>query len=472
MSSERYSSTLSGGALGLASLGKMATAASHADDYVFQELLKLAPCDGTNIAKVILPYQANGQGSPVTVPLLSPTGTPPYSLNVAPFRAVLGTRVTAQQSLPTTLDPATSPDLILPTMPELAYRDIRSAVLTGATSDAPASAFGLGFRIPDTEFVANTSAFPRWDLVYATLYIEQPSSPAYILVKPPITGAPAPQATSLTFLCTVGSPAGAANAISVKTGLMTNATPPVPTLPADTPLSGIFNFPLGYVQIPAGFTVGTAITPQQICTSAPVGTVAPAMGAPRMLPMGQCAGAAAIALVGATWGQAAGPRPPMALPTTMVGLEIRHMMLDASLAIGSAPFADMAIVDETIDWRNRYFWALIFAYGSTNLIASDPTATTACVPQASLSAIGSSVALQAGQSYRDDSNHNTGLTSRSAGFVCYANNSILSQISAGASSAIGLYVTLADGNLRLLYRGTPSVRAMIWILATAPFENF
>ena len=78
--------------------------------------------------------------------------------------------------------------------------------------------------------------------------------------------------------------------------------------------------------------------------------------------------------------------------------------------------------------------------------------------------------VQSGQSYIDDSAVVLGVASRNAGVAFFANNANFSPIASG-SNAIGFYVDLATGALKVYYLGTPGVPLYFVIEASAPFDN-
>ncbi|HEY2509820.1 MAG TPA: hypothetical protein VGI39_03160 [Polyangiaceae bacterium] len=460
MALERFAVFVTGVAASLTSLLKIGQAAARVDDYLLAELLKLAPFDGTNTARVVLPYQENGAASPTNLPLLSIAAGGGTTIQVRPFRAIIGTRVTPAGLPATAVPPA---EFLLPTAAEQSYRDIRSAVLAqnlGADGR-------VGFTIPSTQFVSNSSGHPRIDLIYATLYLEQASSSATLLVKPPTSGSAAPTSIAPTKLTSVGSPAGAANAIGVVVGTPA-LVPTLPATPADT--ANQYVFPLGYVIVPDGFVSGsTALLAHNICTVAQAGAIAAAMGGGRIRPLANLAGANGLVNLASNW-RTAFTRPGWTVPTTMVGGEIAWCLFDATLSSVSAPFGDAAILDATIDWRNRYFVAVVYASQSSGQIfGSDPQSGSApFVPCGGLSGSGANILLASGQSFRDDS-LSTLASSRNGGVVWWASPVTLSALAGG--SALGMYVDLATGALKAFYTGTPARRLFVWIFATAPYDN-
>src|ERR1700728_290119 len=110
----------------------LGTTSGLADDRVLAELLRLAPFDGTNTAKAILPYALRAGDSATVVPN-GATG----SVRVLPFRAIIGSRTT------------------IATDPLAAWRDIRSSVYAQTTGGG---AFGAA-----AVFAPNPGLTSRWD---------------------------------------------------------------------------------------------------------------------------------------------------------------------------------------------------------------------------------------------------------------------------------------------------------------------
>jgi hypothetical protein len=142
-----------------------------------------------------------------------------------------------------------------------------------------------------------------------------------------------------------------------------------------------------------------------------------------------------------------------------------HLPFDAR----STPLvADAGVLDATIDWRKRKFRVEAVSLVTAADFAWKPGAPPgATLPQAGG---GSVVSRQFGQSFEDDSAAVLGVSSRNAGVVFFANQSVMSTIASG-SNAIGLYVDLSTGALKLYYLGTPGILLDFWIEATGPFDN-
>ena len=346
-----------------------------ADDSVFSELLKLQAYSAGNVDRVILPYEERGASIGVVRP-----GAATTPITVQPFKAILGTRVVSNVA-PTPPPPAGQGNPVLTSGAEQAYRDIRSA--TFATPLGTSA--GFGYKMPATLFPTNGSGNPRWDLIYATVYVDQPNAITSVIVKPTTSGVPGPQAASPTLLTSVGIPPSAITgpnpAISVVTGA-TGASPVVPALPADNPSAGIYNIALAAVLVPSSYVSGTSTFPtNQIQIVAPIGDLAETLGAKITRPLSAFTGlnATTYAAASGLWG-AVNHRPGEVSPPTRKGGISTQFFLDARNASGSAPLGNGAVLDNSLDWRNRRFRCQAYADSAGNQFASNPTGSAPFVP--------------------------------------------------------------------------------------------
>jgi len=150
MSVERYVIAQNGQEVEQGDLTLLSDAGGLADDHVLAELLRLAPFSGNGVAKAIMPF-----GSAATVVPAGATG----SVNVNPFRAVVGTR-----------------DTVANIGALKNWNDLRSAIFTGPNA--------LAAQQP---FQANAAAQARWDLVYAQLQVDAPGQQVSRYRKDPST---------------------------------------------------------------------------------------------------------------------------------------------------------------------------------------------------------------------------------------------------------------------------------------------
>jgi hypothetical protein len=404
--------------------------AGLADDRVLSTLLRLAPMSGTSVARAIVPYRLSGASGA----LVQPTGLSDGSINLLPFTAVVGSRTLVSGTAGT---------------PLLNWKDVRSR--TYAVSDDNVN---LGHLVP---FASNSSGNSRWDIVYVAFAVDQPNPTVTRNVRTPGTSLTLPPTAqpgivpSLTQVLTIGVQAGA-----------TSATPVLPALPADTvTATGTFYIPLAAVRIPTGFGGTSVVLATDILMLAPM--VPGFMGAAP--PPNRLAAALSAAQVEA-WGST-GVRPPMALPCTMAVLPPIRFGLDCTVSV--PVFGDAAILDDSIDWRNRQFTTSCTGKTGATEFAWQHGSASGAIPQAGL--YETARTTQDGQSYEDDSLAVLGV-SRNAGSVFYANVTSFNPPITGINSAVGLYVDLATGALKVLYVGTPGCVLSFRLEATLPMDNF
>lgn len=478
MASKLYKTPFSGGSISRDTLYAITTGAAHADDYVFQELLKLARNAGGAPDRVILPFQQRNLGS--NGGGLVQVGVASTPVQILPFRAIIGPRTSSTATPPTAPSPL---DPLLTTAGELSVRDIRSAVFAG-----PAALGAPGTGIPSTLFAPNISGNPRYDLVYAALYVDYLDTAKQIITKPPASGTAGPQTGSEFYVCSIGNPpmalTGTRPAFGVVTGTLSATAPIAPTIPPDVPASGIYYFPLALVVIPGTFTPGTTtFSSRTIIITAPIAEIGEALGGKMTGPVSAISGAEVAALVNlpgagsAADNWAGASRPSFAAPVTMKGGIQKFLLLDAQAAAASAPLGDTAVLDDSLDWRNRYFRVTAQAIaGAGRYFASDPLASGGIYTPGAVSVtFGTVMMMTCGQSFRDDTVAQLfggGGSSRNGGTLALMNNASMSVITASGAAAIGLYVDLTTGKLLLYYNGTPGVRLLIWIDGTGAYDNF
>jgi hypothetical protein len=394
--------------LQIADLAAIGSAAGLADDHVFAELLRLAPYDGSNVTKAVLPYGYRAAAGTVLAATVSATtGT---VLNISPFRAIVGSRT------------AVGTDALKN------WRDIRSALYAGGTVTLDAG---------------NPPNF-RWDLVYATLTVDQPATSRSIRVKDASSSVVTNQtayintAQSLTLHVAKGTP---------------GSTPTSPALPADSPPG--YNIPLALVRVGPGSVVAA----KDIRDCAPV--VQP--GGLRCRPASSNADQSDAAWNNAYVGLVAS-RPAIYLPRSMGGVEVIFVEIDCSDSTSANwSHADHGVVDDSADWRNRFF--LSFASASSylalpNVWANDPGgAGTICLPD-------QVPAFPVfGQSFADGD----GIA---AGPIIYSVTSTTLPSQWTGSGFVTLYVDLSDGKLKVHLGGTGAQgRVFFMVFATGAFPN-
>lgn len=422
--------TLDGQGLQIPDMNVPFRQAALAGDEVLAELLRLPPTSGTSVAKGILPYAVQGSN----VPLVAPNGAS-GAVYIQPFRVVVGPRTV----------PSATPGSAL-----LAWNDVRSRVYAVTADD-----INLGLSQP---FTPNSSGNPRWDIVYAAIAVDQDSADVTRNIRAPgsaPTDAPVPESVvpSLTQVVSVavqpGTPA---------------ANPVFPALPADTvTATGTFYVPLAAVLIPDGFGSTTIVLSEWICMLAPVLPTTTALGGIDSRPPNMLAAGLPSALI-QTWG-ASKVRPSQALPCTRQGGARRRFGFDATTSVPI--LTSGAVIDNSIDWRNRTFLVRgSYKVGATQF-AWQPGATAGAIPLAA----GMTTFVQESQSFVGDATLVTGIpSSPSAAVVFLASNANVPSIPADGS-AVGFYVDLTTGHLSVYYQGTPGLLLIVTIDADAPFDN-
>jgi hypothetical protein len=81
----------------------VASEAAHAEDYVFAEMLRLAPYNGTSVAKAVIPPGPFWNGAAGALGLVSAAAG---GVNLAPFRAIAGPRTAISAYSPPSGAPA------------------------------------------------------------------------------------------------------------------------------------------------------------------------------------------------------------------------------------------------------------------------------------------------------------------------------------------------------------------------------
>lgn len=378
--------------------------AGLADDRVLAELLRMAPYDGA-ASKGILPFGHAESASVATVVPNGATG----SVIVNPFRAFVGSRVTAATSGLRN------------------WRDIRSAVYAGLTT--------LGTQI---SISANASGNPRWDLIYATMSIEVDSASATRKVKNPVTKVITDETVALFKVNTVG--------VSVAAGVA-SATPTMAPPPVDG--AGNYYIPLAWVRVPAGFNATSTVLPSDIAESTAVLSLSSSMGVSSARPASRAS--VATTAEQQLWGSS-GVRPSLWLPASMRGSESLVIPVDTAVD------ADGVVLDNSRDWRNRLSkFKIAVAPSGTSPPWEGGSAFSVFTYRASQHSVSGF-----GQTFSQDE-----LGKGFAAFVSGEEVSVLAD-----TAQIGVYCDLATGELKLRVVGPVSgALALIWLELTAPFAN-
>lgn len=405
-----------------------------ADDHVLAELLRLAPMNGSTVAKAIMPYSSGGSSNGT----VTTTHGANASLVINPFRAVVGSRNLPSGSLPTGSISTDSPALAN-------WRDIRSGVYVGSSSSLTAT----------IALAPSGGTYARWDLVYASIAPDASGPSVNRRVKNPTTGA--------LSVSSVPNYINSPVTVSVAKGTEAAGTPALPALPGDG--SGVYNIPLAYVRVPHTFTSTSAISTKDIRATA--GSVSSFVHAAGGIKVETCSGnndgnsvfngSAAFAWAADSWGTRPGPW----LPPDMTGGLVRIAQID-NFNASNANWSHQngGVVDSSRDWRNRYI-KVTGSYGGI-AFASDPTATISALPFGNTNSEVPIVSL--GNSIFADNTYTPGGSS-------YATVWAYTIVALGATFA--LVVDMNTGYL-LWYTSTPSTiskRFFFWIEASGQFPN-
>lgn len=438
-------------------LALAAKVAGLADDRVFSEFLRLMPTDGSSpVSRAIFPtgfawysqqYDPLTAGTPLhnVYATVAPTGSANGSVAINPFRALIGSRTAAGTNA---LDN---------------WRDMRSAVFVG-------SATSLAATVPIT---ANSSGNPRWDLVYAAVTVDAQQNSVQRRVKDPNSSAVSIVsvyqylATTVSIQVVVGTP---------------GASPAIPNVPGDS--SSTFNVALGAVLVPNGWNSTSTVIPEQIRDLAPVITLGAAAGACTMRPAsqqhdgidssghitpGSYSGINAGTNFG--WDVATPHRAPLFLPPGMVGTESRLVLMDFHTG-GVHSHINGDLLDDSIDWRNRFFRVTAFVC-SGELFASDPIAQAGTTPSIPfpLGLGNGRLSFGLGNSFITD-----GLFLSSYATIWQEANTILSAFETGGAQVaggtkVGLLCNRTKGTLHAGVSGNPGCRVFLWIEASGQLAN-
>ncbi len=276
-----------------------------ADDRVFAELFRLAPFDGTTVARGILP--TGHAGSLTTESLINANGATGTVL-VRPFRALVGSRVAASVE------------------GRKNWRDIRSVLSVAEGSTALNATAGI---------TANASGNPRWDLVYASVTVDVDGPSVTRKVKDVTTKAVSSQSVATYKTATL--------ALNVLAGTP-DPSPVWPSVPADSGTT--YQIPLAYIRVPNGFTASSTVGATDIATVAPVLTPRTSFGGVIAATTHHVERPAVTAMA---WGSS-GTKSSLFLPSTMSGGVTLYAAFN--LEDGNLSHVSGTVFDSR-DWRRR-----------------------------------------------------------------------------------------------------------------------
>lgn len=403
--------------------------AAFAGDHVLAELFRPAPQGGP--AKGIIPYAyygADGTNPPNTGIIESTLTTSP-TLLVYPFRAVIG-----------------SPQVVPTVSPQAMWQGARSVVVAGTQASYA--------TLPISVDLDPTVADNRCDLIYCKVTLDFVSDSNTRYLRDPATGVITHPSLPLETVDVA--------TIGVVTGTeATNPTPP--SLPADS--GSDYYIPLAYVYLQHP-TAGS-VSKNNIHEIAPVIPLSRATGAATMQPGNSQWDPSMATLTGAPF-TITSHRPEAYIPPTMCGMESRIFAFNWDHSPKTPAIGTPAVIDDTIDWRNRIFWTHVFAHGGgtehfawgIGVGGNVPTTTP------SLSAYGAAQIVGMGQSFRDD-DPTSSLVPSPAGFVVRLTSTTLTNL----ANPVYLYVDLSTGKLMVSAPVDPAALVLVRIDASGPFPN-
>jgi hypothetical protein len=400
----------------LSDLNKIAEEAALTEDRVFAELLRMQYF-GTAASKGILPYGLRNEDYwTQSRGVLASTGITNASVIISPFRALVGSRVSA----------GTDAD---------AFRyGIRSAIPT----------YGNGQAMQLSATVSNN----RWDLVYARVDVDLSEAAVPRYVRGSDNNDDVEQ-LSIFKSCSV--------VIGVVSGLEAT-NPSIPDLPVDG--AGAYYIPLGAVLLQHPFTLTTRILPKAIFEgNCPVVGVAPSAGGTDVKPSSNAQSLG-------TWTPANG-RPREYMPPSMTGKVERVFGWDYLLSHESVPLNATTVIDDSVNWQNRAFKVTVqvLPSGSSRALAWSGSASGTVQATPSGAEMTRNHVFM-GQSFVNDV---SAADASSVGKICQLNNANVTEMASGSS--ITLFVKDTGELCAKLAATSPNAQLFFWIEATGPFSN-
>ena len=449
-----YDATVDGQEFQQADADLIGAVAGLADDRVLAEILRVAPYDGTTVYKAVLGYNFRAQGRVYTALTTNPaivqsTGSANGSLNIWPFRAVVGSR-NAPSSPP-------SPNPLATTSNALAnWRDIRSGIFCGSSS--------INVTLP--ALTANSSGNPRWDLVYATVAVDSNLNSVSRRVKNPFSGA----------LTVTAIPQYIQSPVSVAVVTGTPGTiPALPSLPADS--AGNYNIALAYVRVATGFSSTSTILPQDIRATNGAGAAFTTGRGTGFRPAssnndannGGAAGANVFNVATGPFyydpANTVGGRPNVFMPPEWVGhADVVLVELDLSTSSSASwSHTSGSLIDDSMDWRNRIFQVWVTS-SATEDFCTNPTAAAVRMPFCYPSAP-TPLTMEMSNSLGHD-----GILVAGASTVFQVTHTEQAALQSG--SLVGAYVETSSGRLLLYVNGvSPQAKVFAWITAGPRMPN-
>lgn len=418
----QYQHTVNGQEVQQDDLNAMGEAGALADDRVLAELLRLAPYD-SGAAKAIVPFHIDGADVASWDPndaTIVPSGSADSKVRINPFRAVVGSRTA------------------IGTDAKKAWRDIRSALLVGATT-----------LYQETQ-LAVTAANHRIDLIYAQVNVDVNAAAVSRYVKT------AGGSGSASLISTIKQ-------TTVQIGVVQGAeagSPTRPALPADS--GSAYYIPLAYVHLQHPHTLVTAIDPDWIEEVAPISMLSRALGASSLRPANMC-----HKIGGIIEGGWAPYRPALYLPPSMVGGQ--SIVIPINTTVFSA--GTTKVIDDSIDWRKRVFrWQVQRLSGSFSWLKLGGVDAPSVV-NATAAKLGAAWMVGFGQSFEDDGTAQAGVA---GGMAALLSNNNLTEFCASIGDYVAIIARDSDGAL-VAKTSNPAPSGggsvFLWLDASGPDGN-
>lgn len=407
--------------------------AAMAQDYVAAELFRLAPFSlpGTNaVTKGVIPYGYFGSNGtdPSHSGIVKSTLSSSPALLVYPFRAIIGTIAGVGS-----------------TDPRSAWREVRSVSVVGSIAGPT--------LLPSTVNLSATVSNNRCDLVYLQVTLGVVTNAGRYVRNPSTTATTHPSV-----------PVEANDTWSIGVAVGTEgASPTRPSLPSDSYPN--FYIPLAYCYLvhPSAGTV----SPTLIHEVAPVVPISRATGAASMIPASEQWNPSGPLLTATPFAVGTTPhRPDVYLPPTMSGVEGRQIFFRWDGNPKSPTVNTTAIVDKSIDWRNRVFrWHVLARNnsGATKPAWSATGSPSVIIPGSAYGniALGQEQQIGMGQSFVAD----IGSIANGSG-VAQLTSSNLAKL----ANNVTLFVDQTTGNLCVKTTADPGADVYFWLEASGPFS--
>lgn len=437
-----------GQAVALEDFNAIGEQAAMSAEYIWAQLLRTSPVSGGSPMRGIIP--AGGLLSSATYggkrSLIGVSGSANSSLVIQPFVAVIG---------------STANELTTPTGPHDdgvepgtrdALREIRLAYHWGT----PGNQFQTTLQLPPV----SASGKARWDAIYAKVDVDtpDPSEPRYQKIG---AGPINPLSVSVVTRTKVaiGRVGGAETTIPTQ--------PSKPAIPADG--GGSYYILLGYRMV-QHTDLTTSLTASWIQEAFDPLLLSPANGGIRAMPANGAFHPSGYAMNVEAPAHSAYVQPVSYLGPNMAGMEMRIVTIHAQDTTGypSANPNAVTVLDDTVDWRKRYFLTFLecapASGGGDGFPHKDPTNGNIFAALYS-----PSTRMKAGQSFKENMSAESSTVATGCSVV-FLDNTSDPNLASGAKLAI--FVDQATGKL-CCWRNNVNAdrRILALVFATGRHQN-